>query len=44
MDPKPSLKSEPAYQKLEALYNSAGKQLNMNDLFAADGQRFSKFR
>nr|QIA50414.1 glucose phosphate isomerase [Semibalanus balanoides] len=43
MDAKPNLKAEPAYQKLEALYNSAGKQLNMNDLFAADAQRFAKF-
>ncbi|XP_043226896.1 glucose-6-phosphate isomerase-like isoform X1 [Amphibalanus amphitrite] len=43
MDPKPSLKSEPAYQRLEALYNSTGKQLSMNDLFAADPQRFNKF-
>ena len=44
MDAKPNLKAEPAYKKLEALYNSTGKQLNMNDLFAADGQRFDKFR
>ena len=44
MDAKPSLKAEPAFQRLEALYNSSGKQLNMNELFAADAQRFDKFR
>jgi len=43
MDAKPNLRTEAAYQKLEALYNGGGKTLNMNDLFKADPARFDKF-
>ncbi|XP_037085020.1 glucose-6-phosphate isomerase-like isoform X2 [Pollicipes pollicipes] len=43
MDQKPNLRTDAAYKKLEALFNSGGKSLNMNDMFKADSQRFSKF-
>ena len=38
-----ALSEEAAWQKLQELYNSSGKQLNMRALFAQDPQRFSRY-
>lgn len=39
-----ALSNDPNYKKLEEWYKTQGGSLNMRDMFAADRDRFIKFR
>lgn len=44
MEPKISLKQDPAYQKLQDYFNKNSEKINIQQLFQQDGDRFNKFR
>ena len=44
MDGKGPLTQDDAYKKLQELFNASGKSINLKELFAADKERFAKFR
>jgi hypothetical protein len=44
MSGKPSLVSDPVYQKIQQYYNGNGEKININQLFESDKNRFEKFR
>lgn len=44
MEPKISLKQDPAYQKLQSFYNESAEKINIQQLFQQDPDRFNKFR
>lgn len=44
MEPKASLRQEPAYQKLQEFYNLNSEKINIQQLFQQDPDRFNKFR
>ncbi|XP_025832171.1 glucose-6-phosphate isomerase [Agrilus planipennis] len=43
MEARPFLTSDSAYKKLQEYYNSNGNQININQLFSQDPERFKKF-
>ncbi|XP_059055984.1 glucose-6-phosphate isomerase [Achroia grisella] len=43
MEPKISLKKDPAYQRLQEYYNTNGSKINILQLFQQDTERFNKF-
>ncbi|KAI8432576.1 hypothetical protein MSG28_013564 [Choristoneura fumiferana] len=43
MEPKISLKQDPAFQKLQDFYNLNSEKINIQQLFQQDPQRFQKF-
>lgn len=44
MEPKTSLRQEPAYQKLQEFYDLNSEKINIQQLFQQDPDRFNKFR
>ena len=44
MDGRGPLSSDPAFVKLQEHFDAAGKNLNINDLFKEDPDRFKTFR
>lgn len=44
MSGKPSLTSDPVYQKIQQYYNQNGEKINIKQLFESDPARFDKFR
>lgn len=44
MEPKVSLKQDPAYQKLQSFYDESAEKINIQQLFQQDPDRFNKFR
>lgn len=44
MDGRGSLSEDPAFKKLADYFKANGDKVNISDLFAADPDRFSKFR
>ncbi|XP_026332727.1 glucose-6-phosphate isomerase [Hyposmocoma kahamanoa] len=43
MEPKVSLKQDPAYQKLQSFYDESAEKINIQQLFQQDPDRFNKF-
>ena len=44
MDGKGPLRADGAFQKVQEAFDKGGKDLNIPALFAADADRFGKFR